>query len=87
MASTSIWAVKGWLGRVVIYAENPAKTENDLRHSAASLLLANGFSLKEIQEWLGHANISMTADIYGHLDMTRKRRMAESMSGRFSAPR
>ena len=28
MASTSIWAVKGWLGRVVIYAENPAKTEN-----------------------------------------------------------
>ncbi|MCL2300442.1 MAG: relaxase/mobilization nuclease domain-containing protein, partial [Firmicutes bacterium] len=28
MASTSIWAVKGWLGRVVIYAENPDKTEN-----------------------------------------------------------
>jgi len=28
MASTSIWAVKGWLGRIVIYAEDPAKTEN-----------------------------------------------------------
>ena len=28
MATTSIWSVKGWLGRVVIYAENPAKTEN-----------------------------------------------------------
>lgn len=28
MATTSIWSVKGWLGRVVIYAENPEKTEN-----------------------------------------------------------
>jgi len=28
MATTSIWSVKGWLGRVVVYAENPAKTEN-----------------------------------------------------------
>ena len=28
MAVTSIWAVKGWLGRVVIYIENPDKTEN-----------------------------------------------------------
>ena len=28
MATTSIWAVKGWLGRVMIYTENPEKTEN-----------------------------------------------------------
>ena len=28
MAVTSIWAVKGWLGKVVIYAQNPDKTEN-----------------------------------------------------------
>jgi hypothetical protein len=28
MAITSIWSVKGWLGKVVIYAENPDKTEN-----------------------------------------------------------
>ncbi len=28
MATTSIWAVKGWLGQVVIYAENPEKTAN-----------------------------------------------------------
>lgn len=26
MATTSIWSVKGWLGKVVIYVENPAKT-------------------------------------------------------------
>ena len=26
MATTSIWSVKGWLGKVVIYVENPEKT-------------------------------------------------------------
>lgn len=28
MATTSIWSVKGWLGKVVIYVENPDKTTN-----------------------------------------------------------
>lgn len=28
MATTSIWRVKGWLGKVVVYAENPDKTTN-----------------------------------------------------------
>lgn len=28
MATTSIWSVKGWLGKVVIYVENPEKTRN-----------------------------------------------------------
>jgi len=28
MAITSIWSVKGWLGKVVVYVENPDKTEN-----------------------------------------------------------
>lgn len=27
MATTSIWSVKGWLGKLVIYVENPEKTE------------------------------------------------------------
>ena len=28
MATTAIWDVKGWLGKLVIYAENPEKTIN-----------------------------------------------------------
>jgi len=28
MAVTSIWSVKGWLGKVVVYIENPNKTMN-----------------------------------------------------------
>lgn len=45
---------------------------HDLRHSCASLLLANGVSLKEIQEWLGHSNYATTADIYSHLEYKSK---------------
>jgi integrase len=42
-----------------------------------------GFSLKEIQEWLGHADISITADIYGHLDVKRKQTMADKLGETF----
>ncbi len=30
MATTSIWSVKGWLGKVMVYVENPEKTMNPL---------------------------------------------------------
>ncbi|MBQ5953030.1 MAG: site-specific integrase [Lachnospiraceae bacterium] len=45
---------------------------HDLRHSCASLLLANNVPMKQIQEWLGHSDISTTANIYSHLDFSSK---------------
>lgn len=50
---------------------------HDLRHSCASLMLANDISMKEIQEWLGHSNISTTANIYAHVDSESKRESAK----------
>ena len=41
---------------------------HDLRHSCASLMVMNGVSMKQVQEWLGHSTFSTTADIYAHLD-------------------
>jgi len=53
---------------------------HDLRHSCASLLLANGVSLKEIQEWLGHSTFKTTADIYAHLESDSKLAAAAAMT-------
>ena len=52
---------------------------HDLRHSCASLLLSNGVSMKQIQEWLGHSDFSTTANIYAHLDFNSKHSSAEAM--------
>ncbi len=40
---------------------------HDLRHSFASLLIAQGESLPYIRDQLGHSSIAMTVDVYGHL--------------------
>ncbi|HWP51041.1 MAG TPA: site-specific integrase, partial [Clostridia bacterium] len=53
---------------------------HDLRHSCASLLLANGVSMKSIQEWLGHSDFGTTANIYAHLDYSQKLSSASTMS-------
>ena len=58
----------------IVLANNKLKKIrfHDLRHSCASLLYAHGVSLKEIQEWLGHSDISTTSNIYTHLDYSSK---------------
>jgi len=40
---------------------------HDLRHTAATLLLARGVNPKVVQERLGHANVSLTLDVYSHV--------------------
>ena len=56
---------------------------HELRHSCASLLLACGVSMKEIQEWLGHSAISTTADIYSHLNYSSKLNVANTLTNAF----
>ena len=43
---------------------------HDLRHTCASLLVALGENMKVIQAYMGHSTMSVTADIYSHLDVS-----------------
>ena len=52
---------------------------HDLRHSAASLMLAQGVPLKTIQEILGHSSIAVTSGFYAHLGEQLKREAADAM--------
>lgn len=65
----------------IVLANNELKKIrfHDLRHSCASLLYAHGVSLKEIQEWLGHSDISTTSNIYTHLDYSSKMSSANAI--------
>jgi integrase len=54
-------------------------TPHELRHTAASLLLAQGVPLKVISDTLGHSSIRVTADIYAHLMEPAKDEAAVAM--------
>ncbi|ASA23355.1 tyrosine-type recombinase/integrase [Paenibacillus donghaensis] len=57
---------------------------HDLRHSTASYLIKHGVSLKEIQVWLGHSTIGITANTYTHIDMETKKDTAQKINDLFS---
>lgn len=59
--------------------ELPPQRFHDLRHLAASLLLAQKHSLKEVSETLGHSSITITANLYGHLFPEARRNIADGM--------
>jgi integrase len=54
---------------------------HELRHSAASLLLAQGVKLQVVSQVLGHASIRMTADVYGHILDPDREDAAKAMVG------
>lgn len=45
---------------------------HDLRHSCASIFHDKGWSLNQIQEWLGNADIETTGNIYVHILKSKK---------------
>jgi integrase len=42
-------------------------TLHEARHTYASMMIASGVNAKALSEFMGHANISITLDTYGHL--------------------
>ncbi|HEY5094870.1 MAG TPA: tyrosine-type recombinase/integrase [Candidatus Eremiobacteraceae bacterium] len=58
---------------------------HDLRHTAATLLLADGQHPKIVQEMLGHSSISITLDLYSHVTPSMQRGSADRMNAILSA--
>lgn len=55
MAATSIWSVKGWLGKVVIYVENPNKTMNPELAKLPELLDMEGEYTQSLSDVIAYA--------------------------------
>ena len=60
-------------------ADVPRRRFHDLRHSAASLLIAEGVSLVEVSMLLGHSELRVTADLYSHLQQQTAATAAQRM--------
>lgn len=61
----------------------PRQRFHDLRHCTASILLAEGMDLFTVKEVLGHSQISLTANTYGHLTKKLANEAARRMDRAF----
>lgn len=52
---------------------------HDLRHTNISLLLEQGATMKELQEWAGHSSYSTTANIYAHIQPKTKEKLTAAI--------
>lgn len=53
---------------------------HDLRHSCATIMLYLGYTMKDIQTWLGHSNYNFTANTYVHMSSESQISMAQTLS-------
>ena len=57
----------------------PQSRFHDLRHAAATFLLAQGFTLEDVKNLLGHSSIVLTSNTYGHVLEQRQEQVAAGM--------
>lgn len=66
--------------RLVKASDLPRIRLHDTRHTAASLMLASGVSVKVVQEMLGHSSPAITLAIYAHTTPSMGREAGEALS-------
>lgn len=76
--------VNGTWHRTLVRLGLPSVRLHDLRHTVASLALANGVHPKLVQELLGHSSIALTLDTYSHIIPTSHDEIADHMDRLFS---
>ncbi len=58
----------------------PHVNPHSFRHTAASIMIANGVDIVTVSKMLGHANPSMTTDVYSHIIEESKRKATECVA-------
>ena len=66
--------------KVIVNSDLPQVRLHDLRHSSASNLLAQGFSVVQVAEWLGHSETTTTLKFYAHADKSSKMAIANALN-------
>ena len=62
MATTSIWRVRGWLGKVVVYVENPDKTTNPKFFTDKDMAEQDGQELSDVIRYAVNSRKTQKAD-------------------------
>jgi integrase len=80
-----LWAdpMREQFGRLLQEAKLPPLRFHDLRHSAATILLALGVNPKVVAEWLGHGDVSTTLRVYGHVTESMRREATTKLDDQF----
>jgi len=71
--------VSKWFNKFVNKYNLPDITVHSLRHTNATLMIANGVDLRTVSKRLGHAQVSTTTDIYSHAIKSADERAAETL--------
>jgi integrase len=71
--------VRDRLRELCIDAKVPVISPHKTRHTAATLLLAETGDLHAVQKLLGHSQISLTANLYGHGTKESQRKLVNAL--------
>ncbi|HET6506028.1 MAG TPA: site-specific integrase [Baekduia sp.] len=79
----SVWPT----ARMALPVEKRKLRFHDLRHTCATLLIAAGAHAKLVQERLGHANITTTLNLYGHVLPSTEAALVDALDDVYASAR
>ncbi|HJQ41729.1 MAG TPA: tyrosine-type recombinase/integrase, partial [Jatrophihabitantaceae bacterium] len=79
LGASAIWT---WWNAVTARADIGHHRFHATRHTAATMLLDEGVPLEVVSAILGHANLSITADVYAKVTQDAKRRALSTLDAR-----